>query len=188
MYIAEVAPAAIRGRLVSLNQLTIVVGILLAQVVNYLIARPVPAAATAEEILNSWNGQAGWRWMFGVTAVPSIFFLAGMLFAPESPRWLFQRGRNDEASRVLTRIGGATYAAAAQEEIAGTLLHDAGKTDLRILLEPKVRRILGLGIVLAVFQQWCGINVILQLCGGGLFPPRAIRSPTFFSTSSSPEP
>ena len=68
MYIAEISPAAVRGKLVSLNQLTIVIGILLAQFVNWLIAQPVPTGASAMEILHSWNGQIGWRWMFGVTA------------------------------------------------------------------------------------------------------------------------
>ena len=91
MYIAEVAPASMRGRLVSLNQLTIVIGILLAQIVNFMIARPVPVGATAQDILLSWNGQTGWRWMFGVTAVPSLLFFFGMLLAPESPRWLAKR-------------------------------------------------------------------------------------------------
>src|SRR6185437_15588409 len=75
MYIAEISPARLRGRLVSLNQMAIVIGILLAQVVNWLIAHPVPAGATAAEILASWNGQSGWRWMFAVTAIPSLLFL-----------------------------------------------------------------------------------------------------------------
>jgi sugar porter (SP) family MFS transporter len=162
MYIAEVAPAPIRGRLVSLNQLTIVIGILLAQIVNWLIAQPVPDGATAQEILQSWNGQTGWRWMFGVTAVPSFLFLFGMLFAPESPRWLARQGRSDAARRILEKIGGARYAAPALDEITASLDHDAGKTALRVLFEPKIRRVLGLGIVLAVFQQWCGINVIFN--------------------------
>jgi len=70
---------AVRGKLVSLNQLTIVVGILLAQFVNWLIAQPVPTGASPTEILNSWNGQIAWRWMFGVTALPSLLFLLGML-------------------------------------------------------------------------------------------------------------
>jgi sugar porter (SP) family MFS transporter len=162
MYIAEVAPAAMRGRLVSLNQLTIVIGILLAQVINCLIARPVPAGATAHEILVSWNGQVGWRWMFGVTAVPSFLFLFGMFFAPESPRWLARQGRAGEARRILERIGGPAYAEPALQEVAASLLHDTGKNAPAILLEPKVRTILLLGIVLAVFQQWCGINVIFN--------------------------
>ena len=77
-----------RGRLVSINQLTIVIGILLAQMVNWLIAEPVPPGATAEADPPSWNGQMGWRWMFGVTAIPSLLFFLGMFFVPESPRWL----------------------------------------------------------------------------------------------------
>jgi sugar porter (SP) family MFS transporter len=162
MYIAEAAPAAMRGRLVSLNQLTIVIGILLAQVVNWLIARPVPAGATAREILLSWNGQIGWRWMFGVTAIPSLLFLFGMLIAPESPRWLARRGRQAEARRILERIGGLAHAEGALQEVAASLLHDTGEPTSRILFEPKVRPILVLGIVLAVFQQWCGINVIFN--------------------------
>ncbi len=94
MYIAEISPPHLRGRLVSLNQLAIIFGILLAQVVNWLIARPVPAGATAHEILVSWNGQWGWRWMFAVTAIPSLLFLAATFLIPESPRWLAAKGRN----------------------------------------------------------------------------------------------
>ena len=110
MYIAEISPAALRGRLVSLNQVAIVFGILLAQVVNWLIARPVPPGASAITILNSWNGQVGWRWMFGVTAIPSLLFLVASLLVPESPRWLAGRGRRDDALRVLDRLGGRGYA------------------------------------------------------------------------------
>src|SRR5713226_6524290 len=110
MYIAEVAPAQYRGKLVSINQLTIVIGILLAQVVNWLIAEPVPPGASAEEILHSWNGQAGWRWMFGLTAVPSLLFFLGALIVPESPRWLAKQGKSDQARKVLAKIGGDRYA------------------------------------------------------------------------------
>jgi SP family sugar porter-like MFS transporter len=100
MYIAEIAPARMRGTLVSINQLTIVIGILLAQVVNWLIAQPVAPDASAAEILASWNGQYGWRWMFGATAVPALFFLAAMFAVPESPRWLAARGRLAAAATV----------------------------------------------------------------------------------------
>jgi MFS family permease len=85
MYIAEISPAHLRGRLVSLNQLAIVFGILLAQVVNWLIARPVPIGSTAQQIVISWNGQWGWRWMFAATAAPSLLFLAATFLIPESP-------------------------------------------------------------------------------------------------------
>lgn len=80
MYISEVSPAQMRGKLVSLNQLTVVIGILLAQIVNWYLVRNLPPGATAEFIKNSWFGQQGWRWMFGLTAAPSILFLLGMLF------------------------------------------------------------------------------------------------------------
>ncbi|PTY01143.1 sugar porter family MFS transporter [Opitutus sp. ER46] len=162
LYIAEIAPAAVRGRLVSLNQLTIVIGILAAQVVNLFIAEPVPAGATAAEILASWNGQTGWRWMFGVTAVPSLLFLLGACFVPESPRWLAKTGRTDAARRVLTRIAGAEGAAVELAAIEATLRQNSARVDWRELFTPKVRRLLGLGIVLAVFQQWCGINVVFN--------------------------
>jgi sugar porter (SP) family MFS transporter len=162
MYIAEVAPAGIRGRLVSLNQLTIVIGILLAQFINWVIARPVPHGATAEMILHSWNGQVGWRWMFAVTAVPSLLFLFGMIFAPESPRWLARQNKELDARRVFEKIGGSDYADLALKEIEDSLEHDSIKSSSGMFFEPKVLRILILGIGLAVFQQWCGINVIFN--------------------------
>ena len=86
IYIAEIAPTELRGRFVSINQLTVVLGILSAQIVNWLIAEPVPADATAEYILNSWNGQTGWRWMFWAMMVPSVLFFIMGFFLPESPR------------------------------------------------------------------------------------------------------
>jgi sugar porter (SP) family MFS transporter len=162
VYIAEVAPAEVRGRLVSVNQLTIVVGILLAQMANWLIAEPVRANATAEQILISWNGQMGWRWMFGVTAIPSVLFFVGMMLVPESPRWLVKNGAFDEARRVLGRIGSAAYADLALAEIRATLAAEAARSSFRDLWAPSVRRPLVMGIILAVFQQWCGINVIFN--------------------------
>ena len=160
MYIAEVAPAQVRGKLVSINQLTIVIGILLAQVVNWLIAQPVPPDATAQEILNSWNGQSGWRWMFAATAVPSLLFFLGMFFVPESPRWLAKNGQRDRALGVLARIGGEAGARQAIADIETTLANEIKRVQFRDLLEPKLRKVLFFGIALAVLQQWCGINVI----------------------------
>jgi SP family arabinose:H+ symporter-like MFS transporter len=162
MYIAEVAPAQFRGKLVSLNQLTIVIGILLAQVVNWLIARPIPASATALDILQSWNGQVGWRWMFGVTAIPSMLLFLSMFAVPESPRWLAQNGAHEKAQRVLSRIGGEAYGRQALSEIEATVAQDAKRADVRMLLDPRMRRVLLLGVTLAVLQQWCGINVIFN--------------------------
>ena len=160
MYIAEVAPAQVRGKLVSINQLTIVIGILLAQVVNWLIAQPVPPEVTAREILNSWNGQLGWRWMFVATAAPSLLFFLGMFFVPESPRWLVKNGQRERAIDVLARIGGATRATEAIADIEATLANEIERVRFRDLVEPKLRKVLVFGIVLAVLQQWCGINVI----------------------------
>lgn len=162
MYIAEVAPAQLRGKLVSLNQLTIVIGILLAQVVNWMIARPVPIGATAQQILQSWNGQIGWRWMFGVTALPSVLFFVAMFLVPESPRWLAKNGAPEKARCVLKRIGGQAYSTHALDEIEATLHDKTQKADFGALLEPKIAKVLLLGVSLAVLQQWCGINVIFN--------------------------
>jgi sugar porter (SP) family MFS transporter len=163
MYIAEVAPAPMRGKLVSINQLTIVVGILLAQVINWWLVRNLPVGATDEFIRNSWFGQSGWRWMFGLTAAPSLLFFLAMFAVPESPRWLAKNGAPESARKVLAKIGGENYAAAALREIESTL---ASEENQRVrfgdLLEPKMARVLVLGVTLAVFQQWCGINVIFN--------------------------
>jgi SP family sugar porter-like MFS transporter len=161
MYIAEVAPAEIRGRLVCLNELTIVIGILSAQVANWVIAKPV-GDASAAAILNSWNGQHGWRLMFAATAIPAILFLLGMLFVPESPRWLAMRGRTREAARTLERIGGTAHAKFVLKEIEATTATAAAGSELRQLLQPRLLHILLLGVGLAVLQQWCGINVIFN--------------------------
>lgn len=162
LYIAEVAPAHLRGRLVSINQLTIVIGILLAQFINWYLVRDLPEGATSEWIASSWFGQQGWRWMFGITTIPSVLFLAGMLFVPESPRWLVTKGRLGDAGKILGKIGGAAYAQAAIAEISETIKIAQARVDFKELLNPKLRRVLVLGITLAVFQQWCGINVIFN--------------------------
>lgn len=163
MYIAEISPAAMRGRFVSINQLTIVIGILAAQIVNWLIAQPVPENASAEFILASWNGQAGWRWMFGAETVPAFLFFLLMFFVPESPRWLIKYGKDKQAEGILSRLGGAEYASITIKDIKATLAgEEIARVNFRDLLEPKLRRIVMLGVFLAVFQQWCGINVIFN--------------------------
>ena len=112
------------------------------------------------EILNSWNGQLGWRWMFAATAVPAIVFVLGVLFVPESPRWLAKKGRPREAEAVLKRLGGSAYAASALADIEATVVNEIERVNFGDLFEPKMARVLVLGVVLAVLQQWCGINVI----------------------------
>lgn len=162
MYIAEISPAPIRGRLVSVNQLTIVIGILAAQLINFLIAEKIPEGTTDLEILQSWNGQMGWRWMFWAETVPALAFFILAFVIPESPRFLAKSGKWDGSLRILERIGGRDYALEEQKNIAGTLKESHAKVDWKALTTRKVRPMLILGIVLAVFQQWCGINVIFN--------------------------
>jgi sugar porter (SP) family MFS transporter len=162
MYIAEISPAHARGRFVSLNQMALVIGILMAQVVNWLIARPVPAGATPAEILLSWNGQFGWRWMFAVTALPAALFFITTFLVPESPRWLASKGREQEALQVLGKLSGPDYARHVLEEFRAASSVEPRTSILRELAAPGVARALLLGVALAVLQQWCGINVIFN--------------------------
>jgi SP family arabinose:H+ symporter-like MFS transporter len=163
MYIAEITPGNVRGRFVSLNQLTIVIGILAAQFINWRIAQPVPAGVTENDILNSWNGQMGWRWMFYACAVPAVLFFILMWFVPESPRWMAKDpSRQGKVLKILTKIGGPQFAASEFNSINETLNNKTGKSGFATLREPGMSKILILGVVLAVFQQWCGINVIFN--------------------------
>jgi SP family sugar porter-like MFS transporter len=176
LYIAEIAPARTRGRLVSVNQLTIVIGILLAQGVNLLIAELGPRLAADPGGFTAWNEQVGWRWMFGVTAVPSLLFLVLVSFVPESPRWLARNGRPEQARAVLARLGGASDAADALAQIQGPAADKSERVDFRQLLRPGTAAVLLVGIVLAVFQQLCGINVLFNY-------PRVIFAAAGFSVS-----
>lgn len=160
-YIAEVSPAQWRGRLVSLNQMTLVTGILLAQIVNWLIAKPVPNNATEMMIRTSWNGQVGWRIMFVAVVVPSLLFLVSGLFVPESPRWLIAHGSHDRAREIFARIGGDAYALHATEEVEAAAAHATSSAGVG-LWAPALRRVLLIGVVLAVLQQWSGINVLFN--------------------------
>ena len=163
MYIAEISPAGMRGRFVSINQLTIVIGILAAQVTNLCIAQPVEDGTTVEMIRQSWNGLSGWRWMFGAETVPAFLFFLLMFFVPESPRWLVKNGRDEQAARILAAVGGEDYARREVADIKDTFAgEEVARVHFSDLLEPKLRRIVALGVFLAVLQQWCGINVIFN--------------------------
>lgn len=163
LYIAEVSPAEYRGRLVSINQLAIVIGILAAQIVNLLIADPVSVSASSMEILHSWNGQHGWRWMFWAELLPAVLFLGFMFLVPKSPRFLAKLGHDQKVLKILSRIGGEAYAERELHHIKATLKNSLNtKTNFKDLFHPKITPILIIGIVLAIFQQWCGINIIFN--------------------------
>ncbi|CAN0515440.1 unnamed protein product, partial [Scytosiphon promiscuus] len=121
MYIAEIAPAKYRGQFVAINQLTLVIGILAAQVANYLIAEAIPNGSTPEAILNSWNGQTGWRWMYWAELIPPIVFFALMFIVPKSARVLVKINNNAAAQKVLSKIGGVQYAEQELKSISLTL-------------------------------------------------------------------
>jgi MFS transporter, SP family, arabinose:H+ symporter len=163
LYIAEITPGEIRGRFVSINQLSIVIGILAAQVINWRIALPVPQDASVKDILFSWNGQTGWRFMFFACSVPAILFFILTWFVPESPRWLAKKESNyPDVLGILERIGGKDFAAAELESIKGTVSTAGKAIEKNWWRQPGISKLLVLGIVLAVFQQWCGINVIFN--------------------------
>lgn len=151
MYIAEIAPADIRGKLVSINQLGIVTGILLIYFVN---------AAIAGLYDEAWNIAVGWRWMFGSGLLPSGIFLVLLIFVPESPRWLSEHGKTDESLAILTRINGQQKAIIEQENIdRSILLEESGA--ITELFKPGLRKALVIGVVLAIFSQVTGINAIM---------------------------
>lgn len=162
MYIAEVSPASVRGRFVSVNQLTIVIGVLAAQLVNWLISvsHEMPDNATTAQVLQSWNGRIGWRWMFAACAVPAVLFFIFSMLIPESPRWLVKSGNSEKAFKVLKKIGGENYAREELAQIESSLQNEIGTVHFRELFDKGMLKILGLGMFLAFFQQWCGINTI----------------------------
>ncbi len=162
-YIAEIAPASWRGRLVSLNQLAIVCGIMAAQIVNWAIAEKVPEHATMAFIAGSWNGHYGWRWMFTAVSLPAIVFVVSLILIPESPRWLASKARTDKAFQVLAGIGGGNYARRALGEINESLTNESERpASWRDLFAPHLRYVLLIGVGLAVLQQWSGINILFN--------------------------
>ena len=151
MYIAEISPAEIRGKLVSLNQLAIVVGILAAQIVNWALAGDN----------QQWNVEMGWRWMFWAEAFPALIFLVLAIIIPESPRWLAMNGKVEKARGIFNRIGGEAYAEQELKSIADMPVQKE-EGGLSVLFSKPYRLVLMIGIIVAVFQQWCGTNVIFN--------------------------
>ena len=151
MYIAEISPAEIRGKLVSLNQLAIVVGILAAQIVNWALAGDN----------QQWNIEMGWRWMFWAEAFPALIFLVLAIIIPESPRWLAMNGKVERARGIFSRIGGEAYAEQELKSIADMPVQKE-EGGLSVLFSKPYRLVLMIGIIVAVFQQWCGTNVIFN--------------------------
>jgi SP family xylose:H+ symportor-like MFS transporter len=150
LYIAEIAPPGIRGRLISFNQFAIVTGILLVYFVNYWIA------GLGDE---AWNTATGWRWMFASETVPALLFMLALIAIPESPRWLVKQGKDAAAMAILARLSDDARAGAVVREIKETLAQEG--SSMRELLKPGMRKALVIGLCLAVLQQITGINVFL---------------------------
>ena len=150
MYIAEITPAHIRGRMVAVNQIAIVGGIALTSFINYFIAKSGDQA---------WLIASGWRWMFGAGILPAIFFGVLLIPIPESPRWLSERKREDRARQILEKVGGAEFAGAEFDSIKAGLSQEQGNWGE--LFSAKLRLPLLIGVLLAILQQVTGINVFM---------------------------
>jgi MFS transporter, SP family, arabinose:H+ symporter len=159
MYIAEMAPAKTRGRMVTLNQLNIVVGISAAFFSNYLIL-------TLGQSGEAWTMALGlddsaWRWMLGVEALPAVLYFFALLAVPESPRWLLMHGRETEAMRVLARVSGPEQAILDRQAIRDSVQNETGgAASWRDLFAPSMKLVLAIGITVAILQQITGINAV----------------------------
>jgi len=160
MYIAEIAPPKIRGRLVSFNQLNIVVGISVAFFTNYLILKFGQSDAEWTKVLklDIYN----WRWMLGLEALPALIYFVALFVVPRSPRWLIMRGREEEALIIMKRTSGAELAVAELRDVKKSIDSDTNKkkVHLKEIFNPALRTVLIIGIVLAVLQQLTGINSV----------------------------
>lgn len=146
LYIAEISPAHVRGRNVAINQLTIVLGILVTNLTNYMLAD---------------HGPESWRWMFGLGVVPSLLFFAGALCLPESPRWLLKAGKAGQAEAILSKIGSEEFVNSSLKDISRSM-EGAKRQSYAAVFDKSVRPAVVIGISLAVFQQLCGINVVFN--------------------------
>ena len=156
-YISEVTPAHLRGRLSSIQQIMIIIGLTAAFLSNYLLAEYAGASTN-----RFWMGYEAWRWMFWIELVPATVFLIALFFIPESPRYLVTRARQEDARNVLTRLFGGAFAARKVGEIEHSIAQDHAPrlSDLIDRNRGGLRTIVWVGIGLAVFQQLVGINVV----------------------------
>jgi sugar porter (SP) family MFS transporter len=171
LYISEISPPEIRGSLVSLNQLAITSGILVSYFVNYAFADGA-LLALARSVIPAAN----WRWMLGTGMVPALVLVGAMLFMPESPRWLVERGREDDARAVLARTRDEDQVESELAEIEETAERQDGS--LRDLFRPWLRPMLIVGVGLAIFQQVTGINTVIY------YAPTVLESTGFGNTAS----
>lgn len=154
MYIAEISPAHIRGRMVAINQLTVVLGILITNLINYALRN---------------SGEDAWRWMFGLGFIPSALFFIGTLWLPESPRWLLKVGKEAQAARVLGKIGDASFVNDSINNITKSL-NGVVKMRYAAIFKKGALPAVMVGIGLAAFQQLCGINTVFN------YAPRIFES------------
>ena len=146
MYVAEVAPPRIRGTLVTIYQLAITFGILVSYIVNFVL----------HDVENNW------RWMFATGLIPSILFFVGLIFIPESPRWLVKAGFREKARAILERIGGSDFAGSELQEIENSLEKSGPAGGFKALFAKKYRKVIILGLLLSVFVQITGINTVVD--------------------------
>ncbi|HKK61010.1 MAG TPA: sugar porter family MFS transporter, partial [Bacteroidales bacterium] len=160
MYIAEIAPPQFRGRLVSFNQLNIVIGLSVAFFTNYLILQWGDSGSASAESLNVADNN--WRYMLSLEAIPAVLYFIALFFVPESPRWLALRGKNEQAVNVLSRF---EERAQAEKDLKSLISEDTGdnklsRLPLKELFRPAIRYVLTIGVVIAILQQITGINAV----------------------------
>jgi sugar porter (SP) family MFS transporter len=157
MYIAEITPAHLRGRMVAVNQIAIVGGIAATSFINYFIAHAKGDPAQAD--VQAWLTNTGWRWMFAAGVLPSVVFALLLIRIPESPRWLIEMKREDQARDILRQVGGSGFADAELGSIKAAISQERGTWGE--LFSRSLRLPLFLGIALAILQQVTGINVFM---------------------------
>jgi SP family arabinose:H+ symporter-like MFS transporter len=159
LYISEIAPAQIRGRLVTYYQFALTLGILVAYLSNAALLNGVSAAGVNPTALNSIFNQEVWRGMLGMGVLPAVLFLFGLLLIPESPRWLIQKGRMDEGNVIISKITGQSLSEIKSAQL--TTENNPSKGSYKALFAPSMRKALLIGILLPLFSQFSGINAII---------------------------